>query len=337
MRHGVSFCRLLGLGVILLLVSASSADAYRVRLAWRPVSGAAGYRLHTKQNGYPDFVAVEIGSPAADANGVLHFEHGGLLVESTNTFALVTYNAAGVESPRSNTMTIGYATAATVADSDGDGLTDAAEDKNVNLTRETGETDRLRADTDGDGASDGVEVAAGTDPLNAASKPGPTPTRTATAVPTRTPTRTATPIRTSTPVPTATRTATQVPTTTRTATPIPTATRTPTPIPTSTRTATPVSTTTRTATPLPTATRTVTPLPTATRTPTPVPSATATAVVTTTPTGTATSTPVATATATPTPPPTPSTTRTVTPLPTATPPPAAPLAAPSIVSVDRVE
>lgn len=298
MKNGVAIVsRLLCLGVILLLVSASSADAYRVRLAWRPVSGAAGYRLHTRQNGYPDFVAVDLGSPRADAAGVLHFDHAGLLVESTNTFALVSYTAAGVESPRSNEMSIGYATAAAVVDSDGDGLTDAAEDTNRDLTRQSGETDRLRSDTDGDGASDGIEVAAGTDPLNAASKPGPTPTRTATAMPTRTPTRTATPVRTSTPLPTTTRTATPVPTTTRTATPIPTATRTPTPLPSATRTAT----------------------------------------VVVTPTTTATSTPAAPATATRTPRATPSTTRTITPQPTATPLPTGPLAPPLILGVDRVE
>jgi hypothetical protein len=331
-HHAASRTRLLGLVVILLLVTVSSADAYRVRLAWRPVSGAAGYRLHTKQNGYPDFVAVEIGSPAADANGVLHFEHGGLLVESTNTFALVTYDAAGAESPRSNELSVGYATAATIVDSDADGLTDAAEDKNVNQTRDSSETDRLRADTDGDGASDGIEAAAGTDPLNATSKPGPTPTRTATATRTTTPTRTATPIRTATPVPTATRTATPPPTATRTATPLPTTTRTATPIPTptATRTATPLPTTTRTTTPVPTATQTSTPVSTATRTTTPVPTPTRTAtpVVTITPVRTATSTPSTTRTATPPPP---------EPTPTATPVQSGPLAAPLILSVDRVE
>lgn len=309
MKFGAAFLtRPLGLAVILVLVAASGADAYRVRLAWRPVSGAAGYRLHAKQNGYPDFVAVEIGSPAADANGVLRFEHGGLLVESTNTFALVTYNAAGIESPRSNELSITYARAATIVDSDGDGLTDAVEDSNLDQIRGNAETDRLRADTDGDGASDGIEVGAGTDPLNAASKPGPTPTRTATATRTTTPTRTATPIRTSTPVPTATRTATPLPTTTRTATPIPT--------PTTTRTVTPPPTATRTATPGATATRTATPAPSATRTPT--------AVVTTTPVRTATSSPSTTRTATPPPP-------------TATPGTSGPLAAPLILGVERVE
>ena len=49
------------------------------------------------------------------------------------------------------------------ADTDHDGLTDAAE-VNIYLTNP------LRADTDGDGAGDGEELAAGTDPKNAASR-----------------------------------------------------------------------------------------------------------------------------------------------------------------------
>jgi YD repeat-containing protein len=51
-------------------------------------------------------------------------------------------------------------------DSDGDGLSDYLEQVKYG-------TDPLNADTDGDGWSDGQEVAAGTDPLNAASHPGP--------------------------------------------------------------------------------------------------------------------------------------------------------------------
>jgi thrombospondin type 3 repeat protein len=52
------------------------------------------------------------------------------------------------------------------ADTDGDGLSDWTE---VNKTK----TNPRRADTDGDGAKDGAEVAAGSDPRNAASVPTP--------------------------------------------------------------------------------------------------------------------------------------------------------------------
>ncbi len=266
MKHtrAVSFSRLLGLAAI-LVVCVADAEAYAVRLAWRPVAGAAGYKLYARQNGYPDPVVVDIGTPTADASGVLHYEHGGLLVESTHAFSLATYNAARVESARSNELTVAYATAATIVDSDGDGLADAQEDKNVNLTRESTETDRLRADSDGDGVNDGTEVNAGTDPLNPSSRPGG-----ATA------TRTATPVRTATTTPTRTKTPTPIPTATRTPSPTRTASRTATPVRTATRTATPVRTATRTATPVRTATRTATPVRTSTRTATPAPSRTAT-------------------------------------------------------------
>jgi hypothetical protein len=290
-----------GFAALSLLLCASDADAYRARLGWRPVAGAAGYKLYARQNGYPDAIAVDLGLLAAGSDGIIHYEHGGLLVESTNSFALATYDAARVESARSNELAIAYATAATIVDSDGDGLSDAREDLNLDLTRNAAETDRLRADTDGDGASDGAEVAAGTDPLSAASRPGgPTPTRTPSPTPTAT--RTATRSATPTPIPTATRTATATPA--RTATPVTT--------PTATRTTTP--------TPLPTATRTATPTPlrTATRTPsvTPTPSPTATATVT----------PGRTSTATPPAPPAP----TATPLDTGS------VGVPLIVSVERV-
>jgi len=56
-------------------------------------------------------------------------------------------------------------------DKDLDGLQDAVEDVNGNGIVDTGETDPLNPDTDGDGFTDGVEVAAGSDPLNAGSYP----------------------------------------------------------------------------------------------------------------------------------------------------------------------
>jgi hypothetical protein len=320
MLHGAAaISRALGLATLMLVVSASHADAYRVRLSWRPVDGVSGYKIHARQNGYPDPVVIDIGQPSADASGILHYEHTGLLVESTNVFSLSSYDAARVDSAPSNELWVAYSTAATIVDSDGDGLTDAQEDKNLNLVRDAGETDRLRSDTDGDGTTDGAEIAAGTDPLNASSHPGATATLTATPVRTATPIRTMTPTptRTTTPVPTATRTTTPQPTRTATpvptltATPRPTATRTATPLPTSTRTATPA----RTATPQPSATRTVTPAPSATATPRPSPSPTRTALPTTTP-----------------PPATPAQ-----PLPTATPVQAGELAAPVLLSVERID
>lgn len=50
-------------------------------------------------------------------------------------------------------------------DTDGDGLTDIAEDKNGNGKHDEGETDLFNADTDKGGESDGSEVKAGRNPL----------------------------------------------------------------------------------------------------------------------------------------------------------------------------
>ena len=56
-------------------------------------------------------------------------------------------------------------------DSDGDGLGDRDEDANCNGVTDSGETSAIAADTDEDGATDLVEVAAGTDGLDAADNP----------------------------------------------------------------------------------------------------------------------------------------------------------------------
>lgn len=56
-------------------------------------------------------------------------------------------------------------------DSDNDGVLDVAEDANCNGQRDGNESNALNADTDGDGVSDLVEVAAGTNPNNAADNP----------------------------------------------------------------------------------------------------------------------------------------------------------------------
>src|SRR5262249_50760500 len=68
-------------------------------------------------------------------------------------------------------------------DSDGDGLKDAAEDRDLDMVVDPGETDRLRADTDGDGINDGQEVANGTNPLDPNDPPPATSCGRATAIP----------------------------------------------------------------------------------------------------------------------------------------------------------
>ncbi|MBI3767688.1 MAG: hypothetical protein HY271_04220 [Deltaproteobacteria bacterium] len=119
-------------------------------------------------------------------------------------FAVTTYDATGFESARSNEVMIAYATLAPFIDSDGDGLTDAEEDVNLNHVVDPGETDPENWDTDCDGISDGAERLAGSNPLNPYDPPGAVPLCAAT--PTPIVTATPTPILTTTPLPSATAT-----------------------------------------------------------------------------------------------------------------------------------
>ena len=57
------------------------------------------------------------------------------------------------------------------SDSDNDGLLDGLEDLNANGVVDPGESDPRNEDTDGDGVTDMIEVAAGTDPQDAADNP----------------------------------------------------------------------------------------------------------------------------------------------------------------------
>jgi hypothetical protein len=236
-----------GLGLA-LLIRVRSERRERGRLQRLSVlatdRGRGGYKLYAAER--LSVVHDDRRRAPAAGTGAIHYVHGGLLVESTNTFAISSYNAAGTRA-RSNEMAIAYPVAAGIVDSDGDGLTDAREDVNLNTTRDAARP-IASADTDGDGASDGSEVATGTDPLNAASRPG-VATATRTATPVRTATATPLPTKTNEDADThedthgdtdtdLTRTATPVATTTSTTTPSPSATRTPTRTPTVTPTRT---------------------------------------------------------------------------------------------------
>jgi Fibronectin type III domain len=143
-----------------------AAGAYTVKLRWDAPgdSAVAGYRLYVREDG-GDYGAPRDVVPESAPDG-LTTSVGDLAIEHTYTFALTAYTADGRESARSNERTIGYPEAAAVVDSDGDGLTDAAEDVNLNGVQDPGETDRFLADSDGDLVPDGVERARGTDPLD---------------------------------------------------------------------------------------------------------------------------------------------------------------------------
>jgi hypothetical protein len=146
------------------------AAAYDVQVRWdaSDEAGVAGYHLYVREGDGAYGAPRDIVADVAGIGGVATVLSD-LAVEGTYTFAVTAYTADGRESERSNERTIDYAEAAAVVDSDGDGLTDAEEDTNLNGVRDPGETDRLLADSDGDLVPDGVERERGTDPLDATS------------------------------------------------------------------------------------------------------------------------------------------------------------------------
>lgn len=155
--------------VLLLAGSATHASAYSVAVRWTGDSDAAiaGYRLYVQPADGAERPPIDVPRPRHDSSGRFEGVVGDLRVETTYTFALSAYGENGIESPRSNSYTIGYAKAARVVDSDHDGLPDAEEDRNLNLRRDAGETDRLAIDTDGDDVPDGLEGRFGSNALDA--------------------------------------------------------------------------------------------------------------------------------------------------------------------------
>lgn len=142
----------------LFVLGAGPAFAYDAQVGWSPVTGANGYKVYVGLDGGSYSAPINVGKPAAESDGVIRVYVEDLQVGPDVRFAVAAYDASGNESTKSNSLTITYAQAAAVADSDNDGLTDAEEDKNLNKQVDSGETDRNDADSDNDGLSDGAEV-----------------------------------------------------------------------------------------------------------------------------------------------------------------------------------
>ena len=150
---------------------ATQVSAYEADIAWKPVSGAAGYKVYVGYDSDLLGTPTNVGKPQAGSDGQIHVQIGSLPVGPTGNFSVAAYVSDGSQSVRSNRMTVTYLDVASVVDSDGDGLRDAEEDFNLNERVDSGETNPKKADTDGDGVNDGDELSAGTDPLDASSTP----------------------------------------------------------------------------------------------------------------------------------------------------------------------
>ena len=156
---------LVTLAMFSFMLVGTSADAYKAELVWEPVSEAAGYNVYVRYGDQQFGPPLDIGAVERKSDGRLHATIVDVPVGPTASFAVSAYNSEGVEGERSNEQAIHYAEAAKIVDSDGDGLTDAQEDTNLNQRVDTGETDPQNADSDSDGSNDGDEVASGRNPL----------------------------------------------------------------------------------------------------------------------------------------------------------------------------
>ena len=154
--------------VLLHAATVLPAGAYSVELQWTAVPGAAGYNIYVRYGSEEFGQPRDLGSLAI-TDGLVSTVVTDIPMGPTVYFAVSSYDGAGNESPRSNELSIDYATAAAVVDTDGDGLTDAAEDVDLDQVVDPGETDPNNPDSDGDGFSDGAEISAGTDPTDPAS------------------------------------------------------------------------------------------------------------------------------------------------------------------------
>jgi hypothetical protein len=156
--------------------SAALAATYTARLRFAPAASAdlAGYFVRVRSAVTNTATNTDVGLPAPGADGMVSVAIPGLDVRTTHFFTVSSYAADGTESPPSNELSTSYAIVAPRVDSDGDGLSDAMEDANLDQRVGPWETDPERVDSDGDGVRDAQDqcgaTAAGT-PVDAAGCP----------------------------------------------------------------------------------------------------------------------------------------------------------------------
>lgn len=157
--------RLGALAAALCLQAAGLAEArtFDARLAWTETSGAVTYNVHVR---YEGTLALHPVAGSGQSGGLLTITIPDLPLGPQIFFSVSTIAEQNEESGESNVLSLTYAAVAAVVDSDGDGLTDAEEDVDLDRRVDPDETDPDLPDTDGDGAGDGIERAFGTDPLD---------------------------------------------------------------------------------------------------------------------------------------------------------------------------
>jgi hypothetical protein len=139
--------------------SAAFAATYTARLRFAPAASAdlAGYFVRVRSSATNVATTTDVGLPTLGSDGMVSVAIPGLDVRTTYFFTVLSYDASGTQSTPSNELTTSYATVAPLVDSDGDGLSDAAEDTNLDQRVGAWETDPERADSDGDGVRDGQD------------------------------------------------------------------------------------------------------------------------------------------------------------------------------------
>src|SRR5262245_46555853 len=132
------------ISILLCVAPQARAVTYAVRVRWQPSPAptVTGYRVWVRALAAPSLPVVAAGRPPPAADGSLAAVVPGLDGRTDYEVSVTAYDAGG-ESVPSNAIGIGYVQLASRIDSDGDGLTDATEDPNLNRTRDVGETDAL--------------------------------------------------------------------------------------------------------------------------------------------------------------------------------------------------
>jgi hypothetical protein len=161
----------------LALGFSESAWAYKAKLVWSAVPEATAYNIYVhhasgpivgnarSRNRAPHQVERTITIPHRRSQGLEQSYTVGNLPLGPTVFFTVRAAKSGKESKPSKQRFLAYSRVAKTVDSDGDGLTDAEEDLDLDGILDPGETNSLERDSDGDGLNDKDELYGyGTDP-----------------------------------------------------------------------------------------------------------------------------------------------------------------------------